>query len=208
MVFLAIYASLFSVLNPLGSVPVFLALTPDETKAQRNKVARTTSMYVVAILVAFFLAGTYILQFFGISLDAMRIAGGIVIFTSGYGLLQGKFQQSRAFDSKVKEAAMAKEDISFTPMAMPLLAGPGSISLLISLYAENSGLSNLAMIIGVIISLGLTIYFVLKLSPWLSKLLGVGGMRAISRIMGFIVMAIGVQYVTVGIVSQVQQMIA
>lgn len=201
--FVAVLASLFSVVNPLGAVPVFLALTPDYTKQERNHTARNTSIYFVLILMSFFLAGSYILGFFGISLNAMRIAGGLVILSSGYSLLQGKFEQSRTINSKVKEEALEKNDISFSPMAMPMLSGPGSISLLISLYAANPDWTNRGIIAGVIIVTGVLVYLILRSSPYLFRILGVTGLKALSRIMGFIVMAIAVQYIIGGIVELV-----
>ena len=104
--FVATLAALFSVVNPFGAVPVFLAMTPHYTAAERNKTALQTSIYFVLILMSFFLAGTAILSFFGISLNAMRIAGGMVILSSGFGLLSVKFAESRAINQIVKEEAL------------------------------------------------------------------------------------------------------
>lgn len=205
--FFSIFASLFSVVNPLGAVPVFLGMTPDYTDSERQHTARNTSVYFVLILLSFFLLGTYILQFFGISLDAMRIAGGLVIFSSGYSMLSGKLAEGRAVGKKVKAEALIKEDISFAPMAMPMLSGPGSISLLIGLYAEHPLLTQRFLVGGVIVAMGLAVYFILKLSPKLFKIMGEAGMKAVSRIMGFIVMTIGVQYMIVGIVSLVNSVL-
>lgn len=206
--FVAILASLVSVVNPLGAVPVFLAMTPDYSSKERNKTALMTSLYFVMILMSFFLAGTLILSFFGISLNAMRIAGGLVILSSGYALLSGKFAESRAITEKVREEAKEKEDISFAPMAMPMLSGPGSISLLIGMFAEYADWESRAIIGSVILTAGLLIYFILRLSPYLFHLLGVAGLKAISRIMGFIVMAIGIQYIIFGVVNLVESIIA
>ncbi len=204
---IAIFAGLFSVVNPLGAVPVFLAMTPDETPKSRNKIAQHTSLYFVLILLSFFLSGSLILNFFGISLDALRIAGGLVILNSGYSLLNGKFEEGRAMGPKVREEALQKNDISFTPMAMPMLSGPGSISLLIGYYAEYPDWLMRGSIIGVVIFTGFVIYLILRVSPKLFDVLGVAGLKAISRIMGFLVMAIGVQYITFGLTNLVQSLL-
>ena len=196
--FLAILGSLFSVVNPIGAVPVFLALTPDYTREERMGPALRTSIYFALLLTAFFLAGTLILQFFGISLSAMRIAGGLVILASGYGLLYGKMENSRAVDKKVRQEALQKDDISFSPMAMPMLSGPGSISLLIGYFEQYPALDQRVSVIGVILTLSILIYIILVSSPALFKLLGFSGLQALTRIMGFIVMAIGVQYIIAG----------
>lgn len=202
--FITFLAALFSVVNPLGAIPVFLALTPDYTPAERNQTALFTSIYFILLLVAFFFAGTYILSFFGLQVDAMRIAGGVVIVSSGFALLNGKFAESRAINKKVKEEAKSKEDISFAPLAMPLLSGPGSISLLISSYSDYPDWSDKGIIGLVILATGVIIYITLRISPLLFKVLGFGGLKAISRIMGFIVMSIGIQYIIMGVVNLVQ----
>jgi len=206
-IFISILAALFSVVNPLGAVPVFLALTPDYTTKERTQTALHTSLYFMLILTCFFLAGSVILSFFGISISSIRIAGGMVILSSGYALLNGKFAESRAMNKKVREEALEKEDISFSPMAMPMLSGPGSISLLIGMYAEHPSWDHRLIIIGALFVLSVLVYFILRSSPALFRLLGVAGLKALSRIMGFLVMAIGVQYIVSGIVQLVSGMV-
>ena len=203
--FLTTLGSLFSVVNPLGAVPIYLTLTASSSPEQREVAARKTAMWFMVILVVFFLAGTYILNFFGISLNALRIAGGLIIVNSGYGLLNSKFEERRISDS-VEEEALESEDISFTPMAMPMLSGPGSISLLISLFVQQDEWSSRGLIIGVIATMALLIWIVLHFAPALFKLLGHGGLAALSRIMGFLVMAIGIEMLIAGIVSLVTSM--
>jgi len=200
----AVFGSLFSVVNPFGAVPVFLAMTPHYTQMERNRTARNTALYFVLILLAFYLGGSWILGFFGISLNAMRIAGGLIILNSGYALLNGKFAESRAINNKVTEEALSKDDISFSPMAMPLLSGPGSISLLIGLYAEHTATTDRLLIAGVVLLVGFSVFMILRSSPYLFRLMGEAGIKALSRIMGFLVMAIGIQYVISGIVHLVQ----
>lgn len=203
-IFFLALASLISVVNPLGAIPVFLALTPSYTHSERIKTAFHTSIYFFLILTSFFFAGTYILSFFGISINGIRIAGGLIILNSGYALLNGKFSQSRAINHKVKQEALQKEDISFTPLAMPLLSGPGSISLLITMYEDYGSWSERFMITGVILATAMIIYLILRTSPLLFRVLGFGGLKAISRIMGFLVMAIGVEFIISGIIQLVK----
>lgn len=201
--FLAIFASLITVVNPIGAIPMYLSLTNDFSKKERNDTALNTSIYFIIILLAFFFAGSSILSFFGISINAMRIAGGMIILTTGYALLSGKFEESRAINKAVKEEAKAKSDVSFSPLAMPLLSGPGSISLLVSWNSEYTELDKQLMIALAVILTGLTVFLVLRSAPMAFKLLGHAGLKAISRIMGFIVMAIAIQYIITGIVSLV-----
>ncbi len=202
--FLTVMASLFSLVNPMGAVPVFLAMTPHYTKAERLRTALHTSIYFTLILLAFFFAGSLILSFFGISLNAMRIAGGLVILSSGYSLLNDKFAAGRAIDRKVKQEALVKDDISFSPMAMPMLSGPGSISYLIGVFAANPDWTGRTVVAVVIVLTGLAVYLILRSAPYLKKALGVAGLKALTRIMGFLVMAIGIQYIITGIVDLVK----
>lgn len=204
--FLATLGSLFSVVNPLGAVPIYLTLTASSSRRHRETTARKTAMWFMIILVVFFLAGTYILNFFGISLNALRIAGGLIIVNSGYGLLNSKFEERRVTD-EIEEEAQEADDISFTPMAMPMLSGPGSISLLISLFVEQSEWVSRGLIIGVVVAMAALIWVVLHFAPALFKLLGRGGLAALSRIMGFLVMAIGIEMLIAGVVSLVASMI-
>ncbi len=205
--FLATLASLFTIVNPIGAVPVYLAMTPHYTQSDRRRTAWQTSIWFACILLAFFLGGKFILSFFGLGIHAIRIAGGIVIMLSGYGLLSGQFARTRAIDKKVKQEALEKEDISFTPLAMPLLSGPGSISLLINWATEYTSPTSQLIIIGIIILNAFIVLLVLRSAPWLGRLLGASGMSALSRIMGFLVMAIGVQSIITGIVQQVQALL-
>jgi multiple antibiotic resistance protein len=200
---LSLLASLISVVNPLGAVPVFLSLTPSYSSHERNRTALATSFYFAIILASFFLLGSYIISFFGISISAMRIAGGLVIISSGYSLLQGKFAQGRAMSHKVRQEALEKEDISFAPMAMPMLSGPGSISLLIGYFDEYDTINERLIILVVIALCASIVYLILRSSPILFKFLGEAGLKAISRIMGFLVMSIGIEYVISGIVTLV-----
>jgi multiple antibiotic resistance protein len=131
-----------------------------------------------------------------------------VILASGYGLLYGKMADSRAVNKRVKTEALEKEDISFSPMAMPMLSGPGSISLLIGYFDEYAELDQRLIVIGVIVSLALIVYIILLSSPALFKLLGFSGLQALTRIMGFIVMAIGVQYIILGVIQLANEIMA
>lgn len=194
-IFFAVFAGLFSVVNPLGAVPVYLAMSPSFTDVERRETALHASIYFLLILLAFFLAGGAILSFFGISLSALRIAGGIIIFGSGTQLLSGRMAKSRAINDKVKAEALEKEDISFTPLAMPLLSGPGSISLMIGFFSSYSDWTDKGIVILALLVVALVVYAILRASPMIFRLLGVAGIKAVSRIMGFIVMAIGVELI-------------
>src|SRR5690606_27043254 len=110
----ATFSALFSVVNPLGAMPVFLALTSNDSPGWRRVQLRKAAIYLACILIVFFLIGTYILNFFGISIEGLRIAGGIIISKSGFDLLRSKssYEKGRAITKRVKEEALHKDDIS------------------------------------------------------------------------------------------------
>ena len=200
--FILIFAALFSVMNPFGTVPVFVGLTEDNNKLERNKIAFWTSLNVFIILFISFFAGKYILLFFGITLNSLKIAGGLIIVSSGFALLTGDFNKHKKIKKeKVKTDIETRSDIALTPLAMPMIAGPGTMSLLITYNQEVEGLSNMLIISGAIVLSTICIYLILKSSFYIVKILGASGINALSRIIGFIVIAIGVEFIISAVVS-------
>jgi len=199
--FIYIFAALFSVLNPIGTIPVFVGLTQDYTQAEISKTSLWTSINVFIILVVAFFVGEYVLSFFGISLEALRIAGGLIIASSGFSLLSGKAAKKKGVDKKVQSEAQNRTDIALTPLAMPMLAGPGSISLLIAFYQEYSGINAKIVSVLAIFGVAAVIFLILKSAHYLVKTLGASGIVAISRIVGFFVIAIGIQYIVSALIN-------
>jgi|TARA_R110000868_G_scaffold95884_5_gene263572 multiple antibiotic resistance protein len=202
--FIYLFAALFSVLNPIGTVPIFVGLTMDDDAKERSRISLWTAINVFIILIISFFLGEYVLTFFGISIEALRIAGGIVIATSGFSLLTGNFNKKRGVNKKVENDAQKRNDIALTPLAIPMLAGPGSISLLIAFYHEHHSMTDIIFSILAIFAVAVAIFIVLKSAHYLARMLGASGIVAISRIVGFIVIAIGVQYIISSIITIVK----
>ena len=200
-VFVFLSAALFSVLNPIGTVPIFVGLTQDYTQKERSRVSLWTSINVFIILIISFFVGQYVLSFFGITITALRIAGGIIIASSGFGLLNGKFSKNKGIDKKVQQDIENRNDIALTPLAMPMLAGPGSISLLIAYYQEHNTTNDIVASCLAIVIVSLLIYIILRSAHYLAKYLGASGIVAISRIIGFLTIAIGIQYIISSVLS-------
>ena len=118
--FVYLFAALFSVLNPIGTVPIFVGLTQDDSKKERSRISLWTGINVAIILLISFFLGQYVLSFFGITLDALRIAGGMIIVGSGFSLLTGKFKKQRGINKNVEEDISERNDIALTPLAMPM----------------------------------------------------------------------------------------
>lgn len=202
--FIYIFAALFSVINPIGTVPIFVGLTLDDDKKERSRISLWTAINVFLILIISFFIGQYVLDFFGISIDALRIGGGLIIVSSGFSLLSGKFSKKRGINKKVENEVQKRNDIALTPLAIPMLAGPGSISLLIAFYQDHQKTHEIIIASLAILTVALTIFLILKSAHYLAKILGASGIVAISRIVGFIVIAIGIQYIVSAVVSIVQ----
>lgn len=194
------FGALFSVMNPLGTVPVFVGLTKEHSKKERALIAFWTAVDVLIILLLSFFAGKYILSFFGISLSALKIAGGLIIASSGFALLTGKFGEHKGMKRKrIQEDIHSRTAIALTPLAIPMLAGPGTISLLIAYNQEYILTKDIIIIIGAILIVTFFIYVILKSGHLIVKFLGASGINALSRIIGFIVIAIGVEYIITSI---------
>jgi len=203
-IFIFLLAALFSVLNPIGTVPIFVGLTQDYTKKERSKVSIITALNVFIILIISFFIGQYVLTFFGITITALRIAGGIIIASSGFSLLNGKFSKNRGIDKKVKEDIEMRNSIALTPIAMPMLAGPGSISLLIAFYQEHNTTNEIIFSSLAILVVSVLIFIILRSAHYLAKILGASGIVAISRIIGFLTIAIGIQYIISSVLAIVR----
>jgi len=192
------FIAIFAIMNPIMAVPVFLVLTDNNTEEHRRKMANKASMYAFFILIAFLYGGTYIINFFGLSLEGIRIAGGLMIMSWAFSLLNPE-TGGRKPSQEDEDDARDKADISFSPMAMPLLSGPGSIAVVIGFASQDLTVTNYIMITVAIFFCALGAFVALRIAPQISKFLGKSGMAGFARMMGFIALAIGVQFIINGI---------
>lgn len=193
------FAALFPIMNPFGNAAIFYSLTPDASRCERHQIALRAAAYAIAILLVFFFGGSYLMSFFGISIEGMRIAGGLVI--TRYGFAQLNAHQSNAHPHDEHAEAAAKDDISFSPMALPLLAGPGAIAAAITLSttAAHHDVGHHLILAGGIIGVGLLCGIILRYADLLMARLGVTGTRALTKIMGFLLLCMGVQLIITGV---------
>ncbi len=207
--FITILIGLFSLINPLSALPIYLGLTQDESEEDKLRTLKKACLYVLIICLVSYYLGVYLLHFFGITIPALRVAGGLIIFRSGWQLLN--VQHKKELRGNIKEEMDKKDDISFSPLAMPLLAGPGSMSFLITLFSNRSDNVNEAFYqdvfaITAIVLVIFSIYFIFKFAPKLMKYAGQSGLTALSKIMGFIVIGIGVQMILSSLSTVVRTM--
>lgn len=197
--------ALFPIVDPIGSIPIFLALTTGASKPLRRQLALRIALYVVMVLATFLLVGGGILRFFGISLAVVRIAGGIVLFNTAWASMQAQPKLSTQDSRDARQKGNHLQEIAFMPMTIPLLAGPGAIAVTLGISAQaGDGFSimtivNLLAALLAIFIIGVVVYLCLRSANLLSDLLGASGIRAISRVLGLLILAIGVQLILNGV---------
>src|SRR5690606_1532890 len=183
----------------LSTAPMFLAITDGDSYAERQEQARKAVIYMLCILVAFLIGGTFIMQFFGLSLPGLRIAGGILVAGVGLRMLYPKDNHTQTHAEQ--QESRRKRDVSFTPLAMPTLAGPGAISVTIGLTSlATSLLDFVAIIVGMLV-VAVIVWITLRVSTRLVGILGVTGLNAMTKIMGFMILCVGVQFIVNGIIG-------
>ena len=201
---LAALLAILPIVNPFGAVPLVMSASGHLPEQERTDQIRRACIYMFCILTAFLVAGGLIMNFFGISIPGLRIAGGMIVSYLGFRML---FPDTVAISMQERAEASAKADISFTPLAMPSLSGPGSIAVVIgmSTTTQTSGhivLGHVLVAIGIAIT-ALISYIVLRAATKLDKVLGAVGMNAMARIMGFLLICIGIQFVINGVLGVV-----
>jgi multiple antibiotic resistance protein len=190
---------LLPLINPLASAPTFLAITDGDTPERRLQQLRMACIYMVVILVSFLVGGTFIMEFFGISIPGLRIAGGLLVAGIGFEILMGS--SKKRFNDSAEAEARAKRDVSFSPLAMPMLSGPGSIAVTIGFTSlAQQWLDYVAIILGIVV-VALISYCSLRLSERVVQVIGTNGMNALSKVMGFLILCIGIQFVVNGVVG-------
>ncbi|MDR2982489.1 MAG: MarC family NAAT transporter [Puniceicoccales bacterium] len=194
--FLGTIIGILPISNPLASAPTFLAITEGDSEEYRREQARRACLYVVCILCSFLLGGTFIMQFFSISIPGIRIAGGILVVKVSMDMLAGKLM---ATPDSTQRAAVRKRDISFTPLAIPMLSGPGSIGVTLGFTSLARQWYDYIAIIAGICVVAVIGYQTLTLSSRIVKIMGSVGLNAMTQVMGLLLMCMGVQFCVNGV---------
>ena len=191
----ATFLALFPIVDPFGGVPIFFSMTSAWTAKDRQRTTLKTGVWVFIILVTFLFFGRFVLYFFGISLPVLKIAGGLIVANTAWGMVTS---HARITPEESHEAE-DKEDISLTPLAMPLMSGPGAIGVIMGLAAHvDSAASYMGMVIG-IAAVALTVFLFFYMGGPLVRRLGPSAVGAINKIFGFLILAIAVQLVWDGV---------
>jgi multiple antibiotic resistance protein len=193
-------SSILIIVNPLGATLIYVSLTTNLDKPMRDSIARDSCRVAIFILLFVAVLGAWILQLFGISLEAFRIAGGILLFGIGMEMVYAKTSRTKLTATE-KYESQDMQDIAIMPLAIPMIAGPGAITTTIVLMNEAIGLTPLAVFVvflSVIVSIVIT-YYMMRNSDYILSKVGQREYRAINRLMGMLLIAIAVQFVLTGI---------
>ena len=188
--------SFFTLANPLGTMPVFLSMTKDLDNAQRADILKRATLISFVILIAFTVCGQVRFTLFGISTNGFRIAAGFIIMKIGFDMLQAKYSHVKLSDNELKVYA---KDIAITPLAIPMLCGPGAIANGIMLMDDADTLTLKGILIGSIAAIYLLTYLILRASTRLLKVRGDTGTNVMMRLMGLILMVIAVECFVSGV---------
>lgn len=194
--------TLLPIINPVSTAVLLLGISEHLSKEERNRQVKWACIYMTSILIAFLLAGHLIIVAFGISIPGMRLAGGMVIGVLGFRML---FPGSGHITTEGKAEAREKPNLAFSPLAMPSLSGPGSIAVVITMSSTidgEHGIDKALAFSGVIVAILITAiisWLVLRGAGFMKKFLGVNGVDSLSRIMGFLLICIAIQFAIVGV---------
>ena len=192
------FSSLFTLINPIGITPILLSMTEDESDSEYQVIIKKGIITAYIILTIFAIMGDLIFKFYGITIYAFMIAGGILFLRNSFDMIDSKISRESSTPLETKEA-IQKEDISITPIGIPLIAGPGAITSIMILSSQTSSYVDKCIVhINILITLIIT-YIILLLGKKISKKIGTTGIRIIQRIMGLILLVISIQFIINGI---------
>jgi multiple antibiotic resistance protein len=200
------FASIFIIVNPIEATMVFISLTSGMKTEEKKRIYWRTTTVAFAIALLFALAGDIVLRFFGITVDSLRVAGGILLFLVAIDMLRSGRQYRKVTEAELRDAS-DREDISVFPLATPLLTGPGTITTVVVLMGTAVTFSQKAMVVAALSLTFLATYFILKFSEYIDQALGITGIMVMTRIMGLILGAIAVNFVALGVWNLYQAMI-
>jgi multiple antibiotic resistance protein len=192
---LVAFGSIFSIVDPFSAVPVFLGLTGAEPRATQSRTALRASLTCFFVLSLFAAAGSAIFHFFGITIPAFKIAGGILLFGVALDMMRAKHSGTR---TTKEEEAEEREDVGLIPLGLPLLSGPGAIAAVMVLAGNARDAGQRLSVHFAVLGVSLTAFFILRSAGFFSRILGTTGINVIGRLMGLILAAMAIQFVIDG----------
>lgn len=196
--YLKFFAALMAIVNPVGAIPIFINMTADQDKHLRNRNGLMASISMGIILAVVLFSGEAILRFFGISVGSFRVGGGILILLMAISMLHARVSHVRQTEEEKRDSS-ERDSVAVVPLGTPLLAGPGAISTVI-LYAQRyNSVTHYLLLLGIIIILIILTALCFRLAPAISRMLGKTGINVVTRLMGLVMTAVGVEFIANGI---------
>jgi multiple antibiotic resistance protein len=203
-IILLYFTSFFTLMNPIGTMPVYLTMTSDLSKAQRRATALKAVLTAGFALILFAILGRYLFDFFGISVAGLKVVGGILFFFIGYDMLNARLSRMKMTEEEAEQYA---DDISITPLGIPMIAGPGAITNAIVLMGDAADFTGKALVIISIILVLVVVLLTFLGAVGITKFIGEKGNKIMMKLMGLIVMVIAVEFFFSGITPYVQAII-
>jgi multiple antibiotic resistance protein len=197
--FLLALTSLFTIVNPLGAMPFYSALTENTDTQSARAVAFRASAAAFSAMLFFAISGKFLFSFFNVQIDSLRVVGGILFFITGYDLLQGKDSRTKAVSASERMSLQDVKIRAITPLAIPLICGPGTITVMTVMMQETQNLTQRTLLFIAAFLVALATYFTLVGSKRIMALIGESGQKVFFRLMGLILMMIAVEYFFTGI---------
>jgi multiple antibiotic resistance protein len=194
---LVAFGPLFSIVDPFAAVPIFLALVGSQPRPAQARTAMRASATCFVVLTVFGLAGGLVFNFFGITLPAFKITGGILLFGVGFEMMRAKRSATRGTTEEAREAE-TKEDVGLMPLGIPLLSGPGAIATVIVLVGKARSLEQRACLFVAIATVSAISFLTLRSAELVARVLGRTGINVVERVMGLILAAVATQLVIDG----------
>lgn len=185
------FTSFFTLINPFGTMPIFMTMTADLDQSHRTKTAQKASVVSFITIIVFAFSGQVLFNFFGISVNSFRVVGGVIFFLMGMDMLQARLGKVKLKDSEIKTYV---NDISVTPLAIPMICGPGALTNAIVMMEDANSIEKKGALIFAAFIVILLTYFILYSSSKIIKILGQTGINVMMRLMGLIVMVIAVEF--------------
>jgi multiple antibiotic resistance protein len=197
-VYMKFFIGLLAIVNPVGSIPIFLDACKDMNETERNKTGKMVFFTVLAVLLIVLVSGEYVLRFFGITINSFRVAGGILLFMMALSMLHARVSNAKQTREEAQDLEN-KDSVAIVPLGVPLLAGPGAISTVILYSQQNQNFIDYLILGGIIFVVSLISWICLRISIRVKDIMGQTGINVITRIMGLIMAAIGVEIIATGL---------
>jgi multiple antibiotic resistance protein len=203
---ITVFAAIFAIVNPIGNIPVFVAITQDYTPEQKSRVIRKVCIVAASVLFAFGIFGNYIFALYGITIPAFKIAGGLLLFSIAFNMTRGQVGRGK-ITGEEHEEALEKEEVGVVPLGIPLFAGPGAITtvmIYISLATTSNDVAfDLSSIFLSIIVTIIASFFLLRYAEPIFSRMGKSGAGAFTRVMGLLLAAIAIEFILTGTFSAI-----